>query len=107
VLAHSIALDTGCQGISSRQCVEIWLGITDLVPIAPLHCRICPIALEYCAGFALRPKRACLTKRVAELRMELVLPKSGPVAQLGARFHGMEEVTGSIPVRSTKTSCSV
>ena len=25
----------------------------------------------------------------------------GPVAQLGARFHGMEEVTGSIPVRST------
>jgi hypothetical protein len=23
----------------------------------------------------------------------------GPVAQLGARFHGMEEVTGSIPVR--------
>jgi hypothetical protein len=25
------------------------------------------------------------------------------VAQLGARFHGMEEVTGSIPVRSTKS----
>ena len=32
-----------------------------------------------------------------------VLPESGPVAQLGARFHGMEEVTGSIPVRSTNT----
>ena len=28
----------------------------------------------------------------------------GPVAQLGARFHGMEEVVGSIPTRSTKTS---
>ena len=28
-------------------------------------------------------------------------PKSGPVAQLGARFHGMEEVIGSIPIRST------
>ena len=28
-------------------------------------------------------------------------PLCGPVAQLGARFHGMEEVTGSIPVRST------
>ena len=28
--------------------------------------------------------------------------KSGPVAQLGARFHGMEEVAGSIPARSTK-----
>ena len=26
------------------------------------------------------------------------------MAQLGARFHGMEEVTGSIPVRSTKQS---
>ena len=27
----------------------------------------------------------------------------GPVAQLGARFHGMEEVIGSIPIRSTKS----
>ena len=27
--------------------------------------------------------------------------ESGPVAQLGARFHGMEEVIGSIPIRST------
>jgi hypothetical protein len=26
----------------------------------------------------------------------------GPVAQLGARFNGIEEVTGSNPVRSTK-----
>jgi hypothetical protein len=25
------------------------------------------------------------------------------VAQLGARFHGMEEVIGSIPIRSTKS----
>ena len=33
----------------------------------------------------------------------LVVPStSGPVAQLGARFHGMEEVVGSIPTRSTK-----
>ena len=28
----------------------------------------------------------------------------GPVAQLGARFHGMEEVIGSIPIRSTNNS---
>ncbi len=28
----------------------------------------------------------------------------GPVAQLGARFHGMEEVAGSIPARSTNFS---
>jgi hypothetical protein len=27
----------------------------------------------------------------------------GPVAQLGARFHGMEEVIGSIPIRSTNS----
>ena len=32
---------------------------------------------------------------------------SGPVAQLGARFHGMEEVVGSIPTRSTKFPNSV
>jgi hypothetical protein len=31
-----------------------------------------------------------------------VLSRCGPVAQLGARFHGMEEVVGSIPTRSTK-----
>jgi putative endonuclease len=35
--------------------------------------------------------------------IEVVLRRSGPVAQLGARFHGMEEVVGSIPTRSTKT----
>ena len=28
--------------------------------------------------------------------------RNGPVAQLGARFHGMEEVDGSNPSRSTK-----
>src|ERR1039457_6940158 len=42
-----------------------------------------------------------LTQRAGTLRIDGVLPESGPVAQLGARFHGMEEVTGSIPVRST------
>jgi DNA-binding NtrC family response regulator len=31
---------------------------------------------------------------------------SGPVAQLGARFHGMEEVVGSNPTRSTRLSKS-
>ena len=33
-----------------------------------------------------------------------VPPRCGPVAQLGARFHGMEEVVGSIPTRSTNIS---
>ena len=35
--------------------------------------------------------------------MELNPLARGPVAQLGARFHGMEEVVGSIPTRSTKS----
>ena len=31
----------------------------------------------------------------------MVSHQDGPVAQLGARFHGMEEVVGSNPTRST------
>ena len=42
-----------------------------------------------------------LTNAAGSSKIERVLPKSGPVAQLGARFHGMEEVIGSIPIRST------
>jgi hypothetical protein len=38
---------------------------------------------------------------LALLQPSAILPLSGPVAQLGARFHGMEEVVGSIPTRST------
>jgi hypothetical protein len=39
---------------------------------------------------------------VVRNRQSVVLSStSGPVAQLGARFHGMEEVVGSIPTRST------
>ena len=41
---------------------------------------------------------------VGENRVNLA---SGPVAQLGARFHGMEEVVGSIPTRSTNSSLNV
>src|SRR3954465_8415287 len=33
--------------------------------------------------------------------MESCFPRRGPVAQLGARLNGIQEVTGSIPVRST------
>src|ERR1700719_361492 len=41
---------------------------------------------------------------VVRNRQSVVLsPNSGPVAQLGARFHGMEEVVGSIPTRSTNS----
>ena len=46
--------------------------------------------------------RAGLTNQArAETIGELHPSSSGPVAQLGARFHGMEEVIGSIPIRST------
>ena len=49
------------------------------------------------------PPLAGLTNRARTGTIgELHLPPSGPVAQLGARFHGMEEVIGSIPIRSTK-----
>ena|GEM_PF-6976442 len=44
--------------------------------------------------------RRWLTRRASTERIE----NSGPVAQLGARFHGMEEVIGSIPIRSTNNS---
>jgi hypothetical protein len=44
-----------------------------------------------------------LTNLAGSARIDKVLPKSGPVAQLGARFHGMEEVIGSIPIRSTNS----
>ena len=47
------------------------------------------------------PRGERLTKMTQSARIDRVLPKSGPVAQLGARFHGMEEVIGSIPIRST------
>ena len=35
------------------------------------------------------------------LKLNVRLTESGPVAQLGARLNGIQEVTGSIPVRST------
>ena len=37
----------------------------------------------------------------AVLRSAFGTPQNGPVAQLGARLNGIQEVTGSIPVRST------
>jgi hypothetical protein len=41
------------------------------------------------------------THRLTYSRHYSKIDRSGPVAQLGARFHGMEEVIGSIPIRST------
>src|SRR4051812_42789362 len=39
---------------------------------------------------------------VASFMLVWIEISRGPVAQLGARFHGMEEVDGSNPSRSTK-----
>ncbi len=47
--------------------------------------------------------RCCWEKILQALRFQRRPSVSGPVAQLGARFHGMEEVVGSIPTRSTKS----
>ena len=41
-----------------------------------------------------------LRRNVAEEKARRA--KFGPMAQLGARIHGMDEVVGSIPTRSTK-----
>ncbi len=51
-----------------------------------------------CAGLTKIP--AC-EKINACPSLRALPPECGPVAQLGARFHGMEEVVGSIPTRST------
>jgi hypothetical protein len=47
-----------------------------------------------------------LTNQGACVRIDEHPRTNGPVAQLGARFHGMEEVVGSIPTRSTNLSIS-
>jgi putative endonuclease len=47
-----------------------------------------------------------LTNQGACVRIDEHPRSNGPVAQLGARFHGMEEVVGSIPTRSTNLSIS-
>jgi hypothetical protein len=54
------------------------------------------------SGRSARPIELSLTNRArAETISRLHPSECGPVAQLGARFHGMEEVIGSIPIRST------
>src|SRR6185312_13760503 len=45
--------------------------------------------------------------QTAVLQLEVPEVQSGPVAQLGARLNGIQEVTGSIPVRSTNSFASL
>src|SRR6185295_11062546 len=44
---------------------------------------------------------ACTVPGLSALQWGFGFPECGPVAQLGARLNGIQEVTGSIPVRST------
>lgn len=60
----------------------------------------------YCADGTRPDNRATFGDRCQPGRIMLLWEKFrtetlGPVAQLGARFHGMEEVGGSNPPRST------
>ena len=48
-------------------------------------------------------RRFCVLVRAVWYSHDVNKKGVGPVAQLGARFHGMEEVKGSNPFRSTKT----
>ena len=44
---------------------------------------------------------AGVVQRALSFCVQQSLQTQGPVAQLGARLNGIQEVTGSIPVRST------
>jgi hypothetical protein len=68
---------------NSVKMVAVSPEITILLASAPIFCAV------------------SLTKRQRSKKIKKSLPQCGPVAQLGARFHGMEEVVGSIPTRST------
>src|SRR6266853_6733902 len=69
------------------------------------------ILLDFLRGpsWSISPRALTIPKMWAKMNQALPsirvlgLFNRGPVAQLGARFHGMEEVVGSIPTRSTNT----
>jgi hypothetical protein len=80
-----------------------------VVPVS-LAVRVLSIYAILRCGFVQSREPRALTIRASSARIIEVIshqtgsvPTSGPVAQLGARFHGMEEVVGSIPTRSTKS----
>ena len=66
------------------------------VPQGPADCATCCGPVEEIAASRASltlPQRGCYHEE---------FPPRGPVAQLGARLNGIQEVTGSNPVRSTK-----
>ena len=60
-----------------------------------------PVHLEICHALHDWSRTLFDESAVSRENSKVVSFLCGPVAQLGARFHGMEEVVGSIPTRST------
>ncbi len=52
-------------------------------------------------AISIRVSPRCWRFLCNSVQWRFVLTPNGPVAQLGARLNGIQEVTGSIPVRST------
>ena len=69
-----------------------------LEPTVPLNVLV--IQSGECRAAGLTKVSGCEKIRACP-RFTGIPAECGPVAQLGARFHGMEEVVGSIPTRST------
>ena len=74
----------------------------DFVIVAPIGERVKGYRAKI-VNFSFGPKNARLTCVSSMLFSKRQSNQDGPVAQLGARFHGMEEVIGSNPIRSTKS----
>ncbi len=62
-------------------------------------CPFVPSVVETSPALTISPRSARIFDVIHKRTTSV--PVRGPVAQLGARFHGMEEVVGSIPTRST------
>jgi hypothetical protein len=84
---------------------DMWFVCCVSVGYARQLGKICLIAMGYDACG--RKRKAIKISTMPRISPGLAVQKAaslerGPVAQRGARFHGMEEVIGSIPIRSTK-----
>src|SRR5215813_5242871 len=87
---HMLPTRSGCQ--ACRESNGYTHTHSDLTLLEPAMCQFVPSLT----------KVPCCEKIKRIPDVQVFPPKCGPVAQLGARFHGMEEVVGSIPTRSTK-----
>jgi hypothetical protein len=70
-------------------------------------CKGCNVRVASAENRARREDFGGRAARTVVLQLGVPEVQSGPVAQLGARLNGIQEVTGSIPVRSTNLSFPV